>query len=35
MNPADAKALRDEGLNLLSELEQDLEVGDGTVNRNE
>jgi hypothetical protein len=31
MNPAKAKELRDEGLRLLDQLEQELDVGDGTV----
>jgi len=31
MNPADAKSLRDEGMDLLAELEADLDVADGEV----
>lgn len=33
MNPADAKRLRDEALELLDELEDDLDVADGEVRR--
>jgi hypothetical protein len=31
MNPADAKALRDEAMELLAELESDLDVAGGEV----
>jgi hypothetical protein len=33
MNPAEAKQLRDEAMQLLKELEDDLDVGDGDVTR--
>lgn len=33
MNPADAKTLRDEAMNLLDELEHDLDVGTGEIHR--
>ncbi|MFC7177891.1 exodeoxyribonuclease VII small subunit [Halosegnis marinus] len=35
MNPADAKALRDEAMQLLEELESDLAVGDGEITRHD
>jgi len=31
MNPADAKSLRDEAMDLLAELEDDLNVADGEI----
>jgi uncharacterized protein YdcH (DUF465 family) len=33
MNPAKAKQLRDEAMELLDELETDLDVGDGEIRR--
>lgn len=33
MNPADAKGLRDEAMELLAELERDLDVADGEIRR--
>jgi len=31
MNPADAKDLRDEAMELLDDLEEDLYIGDGDI----
>jgi hypothetical protein len=33
MNPADAKRLHDEAMELLDEIEGALDIGDGSVNR--
>jgi hypothetical protein len=33
MDPADAKELRDEAMKLINEVERDLELGEGSVDR--
>jgi hypothetical protein len=33
MDPADAKDLRDEAMKLIDEVESDLELGEGSVER--
>jgi hypothetical protein len=33
MDPADAKELRDEAMELINEVESDLELGEGSVER--
>lgn len=35
MNPADAKDLRDEAMDLLADLEADLQIADGSIERRE